>query len=419
MKKINFEFFIARRISGKGIKENKNVMVKIATITVAISIAVMIIALAVLSGFKKEMTDKLVGFGAHVQVVHLDGNKSFETVAIEKNSALEERIKEIKTTAYIHPYAVKGGVVKTDRAMEGVMLKGVEKDYDWSFFNRFLTDGKLPVIGDSIRTKDIIISKSLANAMMLNVDDRVEMMFVRENKPPRRDQFKVSGIYDTGFEEMDMMMVVTDIRNVQRLNGWSENQITGYEVNTTQFDKLEQFNNAVYNAVMQVEEESDEGLNLMVNDITTRYPSLFDWLKAHNVNTAVLIIIMLFVALLNMISALLIIVLERTHMIGVLKALGMNNPSLQKMFVIRSGYIIAKGMIWGNIVGIGLALIQKYSGIIKLDQSGYFISHVPINLDLWWIIGFNIGAFILIITLLTIPTMIVSKIKPDSTIRYQ
>lgn len=415
----NLEFFIANRISSRRAKDSRNVMVRIATITVAISIAVMIISLAVIAGFKSEITGRLVGFGGHAEIVHLDGNHSFETVPIERNREVEERVSLVPNFKSLNTFAVKGGMIKTDEAMDGIVLKGVEGDYDWSFFQSNLVRGSLPVVGDSIRTKDILIAQSLASVMRLEVDDRVEMLFVSEDRPPRRDRFKVCGIYNTGFEELDKITVITDIRNVQRLNRWDDNQITGYEISTTRFDKIGQFTGDIYEAVMEVDIASESGLNLMVTNIVSSNPNLFDWLKAHNVNAAVVIIIMIMVALLNMISALLIIVLERTQMVGILKALGMNNGAIQKIFVIRSGFIIAKGLLWGNIVGLGLCFIQAKTGLIRLSQSDYLISQVPIKLDIITIVGLNVGVFALILLLLTLPTMIVSTIKPDTTIRYQ
>lgn len=418
-KRVKTEFFIANRISSRSAKENKNVMVRIATLTVAISMAVMIVSLAVIMGFKKEITDNLVGFVSHAQIVNLDGNQSFETLPIERNPEIEQRAKELPNFASINAYSIKGGVIKTDDAMEGVVLKGVEADYDWSFFRQKLTEGVLPTVGDSLRTKDILISQSLANTLQLGVGDRVEMLFVSENRPPRRDLFKISGLYNTGFGELDNMSVMTDMRNVQRLNRWDDSQITGYELSTKRFDKVREFSAELYRAVIEVDVASSEPLNLMVRNTIDQNPNLFDWLKAHNVNAAVVIIIMLLVALLNMISALLIIVLERTQMVGVLKALGMNNGALQRVFLIRSAYIVGRGLLWGNIVGIGACLIQHYTGVIKLNETGYFLSKVPISMDWGIIIGLNVGVFALILLLLAIPTMIVSKIKPDRTIRFQ
>ena len=417
MSKINTELFIARRIAASKGGAGRGVMIRIASLTVGIGMAVMIVSLAVITGFRNEITGKLIGFGAHVQVVNLDGNNSLETNPIPRNPILEKHLSEIPDFAAAHPFAIEGGILKTDETMQGIMLKGVDRDYDWSFFEQNLREGELPRVGDSLRTKDILISTTLARLMKLKVDDRVEMLFIREGRSPRRDRFKISGLYDSGFEELDKMVIPTDIRNVQRLNGWDSTQITGYEVTTDAFSQLDRFADEVYDVLVQTDPIGEE--SLMAVSIREKFPNLFDWLQAHNVNVAVIITIMLLVALLNMISALLIILLERTRMIGVLKALGMNNRSLQKIFVIRSAFIVLRGMFWGNIAGVALCLLQAQTHLVKLNQSGYFLSSVPIELNWDWWIGLNAGTFILIVALMTVPTLIVSRIRPDVTIRYQ
>ena len=416
MSKINTEYYLAQRISSRA-GGRKNVMVRIATATVAVSMAVMIISLAVISGFKSEITVKLTGFGGHVEVVNLDGNSSLETSPIARNAAFERAASQVRNFAQLYPYAVKGGIIKTGEAMQGVMLKGVDGSYDWKFFAENLTQGRLPEICDTARTKDIILSESLAGTMKLGVDDRVEMLFLQQERPPRRDRFKITGIYKTGLEEMDRMVVLTDIRNVQRLNGWSDDRITGYEINTTDFSRLGSFAEDI-EASLRAAELAD-GEYLMAVSIQERFPNLFDWLKAHNVNAAVILTIMIMVSLLNMISALLIILLERTKMIGILKSLGMSNRALQKMFVTSSAFIVAKGLLWGNILGIGLCLLQRYTGFLKLDEAGYFLSVVPVELGAGWIAGLNAATFLLLVLALSFPTRIVSRIRPDKTMRYQ
>ncbi len=416
MSRVNTEFFLARRLAGKS-GGRRNVMVTIATVTVAISIAVMVISMAVIMGFKREISDKLVGFGGHVQITAVSGGNSLETKPILRNNELESALTQVQGFKSLNAFATKGGIIKTRDAMQGVMLKGVDSDYDWSFFADNLEEGELPAVGDSVVKREIIISRSLSRLLQIDVGDKIEMMFIQPDASPRRSQFKITGIYNSGFEELDMMVVPTDIRNVQRIAGWDDNHISGYEVDTYDLDDLAEFSEDTYQIVFENQKPDDE--NLMVVNIKQRFPQMFDWLNAHDVNAAVIIIIMLLVSLLNMISALLIILLERTRMIGVLKALGMNNTSLQKMFLIRSAYLIVKGMIWGNIIGIALCLIQKYTGLVTLDQTGYFLSEVPISLGLTWLLWLNAGSFLLIVTLLTVPTLVISRIKPDTTIRYQ
>lgn len=415
MSRINLEYFLARRIAFNHGGQKNNVMIRIATLSVAIGMAVMIISLAVIFGFKHEITAKLTGFGAHVQIVNLDGNTSYETVPISINQPVVPLIEKLPNFGDIHPYAIKAGILRSDDAMQGVVLKGVAADYDWTFFQDNLIEGSMPRIGDTVRYKDILISHKLAAMLQLKVDDPLEMLFIQN--PPRRDRFRVRGIYDTQFDELDKMMVLTDIRNVQRLNGWDSTQITGFEITTTDFSRLEPFTDAIDDLVFNT--PPAEGNSLRVINIRERYPTIFDWLNAHNVNAAVIIIVMLVVALFNMITALLIILLERTSMIGVLKALGMGNRSLQKMFIIRSSFIILKGMFWGNLLGVGLCLLQHWTGLVHLDQAGYFLAVVPIYIDWGWWALINLITFLFIVALLSLPTMIISLILPEKSIRFE
>ena len=416
MPRLNTELFIAKRISSRT-EGRKNVMIRIATITVAIGMAVMIVALAVVGGFKKEVTGKLVGFSSHVRIVNLYTNNSFETSPVTVDSALMRAISEIPGFKSISTYALKGGIIKTPGAIQGIALKGTGPDHDNTFLTGSLLRGNLPQVSDSVRHKDLLVSESVARMLKVDVGDRVEMLFISTSRPVRRDRFKICGLYSTGMEELDRTMAFTDIRNVQRLNGWSGEQVSGYEVMTADFDKLTRFSNDVYNTVFDNSESISEVLK--VEDIVNLNPGIFDWLKAHNMNAAVIIIIMLLVALLNMISAMLIILLEKTSMIGILKALGMNNWSVQKIFLLRALRIVLYGMLWGNAIGIGICLLQKYTGFVKLDSSGYFLSQVPIEISWEWLVGLNIAVPIVMVLLLSIPALVVSSVKPEKTIRFQ
>ena len=415
MGRLNLEYFLARRIATQTGGRKNNVMVRIATLSVAIGIAVMIISLSVIFGFKREIAAKLSGFGSHVQIVNLDGNVSYETVPISKNQPFLSQIRSVRNFSGMYPYAVTIGIPRGERAMQGVVLKGVDSTYDWSFFRQNLVEGELPDVQSGVRTKDIAVSRSLADLLEVSVGDPLEMLFIQD--PPRRDLFRVAGIYDTQFDELDKVMVLTDIRNVQRLNGWDSTQITGFEITTTDFPRLEKFTDAVDELVFDT--PPAEGNTLRVINVRERYPMIFDWLDAHNVNAGVIITVMLIVALFNMIAALLIILLERTSMIGVLKALGMGNRSLQKMFVIRSSFIILKGMFWGNLFGVGLCLLQHCTGLVRLDQAGYFLTTVPIFIDWGWWALLNLITFAFIVSLLALPTMIISLILPEKSIRFE
>ncbi len=409
MSKLDTELFIARRLSSRAAGTG-NVMVRIAVATVAVSMAVMVVALAVIFGFKREVAARLTGFTGHVEVVNFDSNSSFETAPIVRSVALEEAVRQVPGFASIAPYAIKGGMIKADDAIQTVMLKGMDAAYDWSFFANSLVEGTLPVVDDSVRRPEILISKPLADMLRLGVGGRAEMLFVQQGSQPRRYVFEVAGIYATGFDEMDRLVVPTDIRNVQRLARWDDTQITGYEVNSTGHTDLAQFRDRVEEALP---------MGMMALSVEDKYPQLFDWLRAHNVNAAVIIVIMIAVAFLNMGAALLIILLEKTRMIGLLKSLGMADGALQRVFVMRSAAIVLRGMVWGNLIGIALCLAQKWGHFVALNQTGYMLSEVPISLGAGWLLALNAGAFVLMVGLMMIPALVVSRITPDKTIRYQ
>lgn len=414
---LNLEFFIARRTARNTPGNKPGVMVRIAVISVALSVAVMILSLAVIMGFKREVKRLLTGFSAHVVVTDVRGVQTLDSEPVRRTPRLEELIRATEGFASMAPYATRGGIVRTPDAVEGVVLKGVDTAYDWSFFAEALEVGTLPRIGDSIRTKDILISRTMADKLMLGPGDKVEMLFVEGGDRPRRDRFKVSGIYSTGLDEMDRTVILTDLRNVQRLADWGDDEVSGYEIFTADFDRSGDFVRRLGRTLLY--DESDEARNLAVTGVEELYANIFDWLRAHDVNAAVIIVIMLVVAFFNMASALLILVLERTRMIGLLKALGMRNGSLRRIFLYRAGFIVARGLAWGNAVGLALCLIQSYFHPVQLDAEGYLLSEVPIALGWGWWLALNAGVVAAIVALLVLPTYIVSSIKPDESIRYE
>ncbi len=416
MGKLNTELFIARRIGGVREGESKGVMVRIATATTAIGIAVMIVAVAVIMGFRTQISAKISAFAGHLRVQALDYGGSPDTAPIRLDPALEADIASIPGFRSIAPYAMKVGIVRTDEATQGVVLKGVGEDYDLSFFEECLREGALPRIADSVLHKDILISTSTARVLKLGVDDRVEILFVNGDRPPRRDRFRVCGLYSSGLEEMDSRFALTDIAAVRRLGGWDADRVTGYEIVADDMEDLGALMESVVEAVLPYDTGEPP---LMVRSVTGDFPQLFDWLATHDVNAAVIIAIMIVVALISMVSALLIILLERIRMIGILKTMGMANGSLRRIFVIRSARIVLWGLVIGNVFGIGLAFAQQRFGFLKLDEAGYFLSQVPIALDAWWIVALNVGTLVILVALMLFPTSIVSRITPEKTVRYQ
>ncbi|MEG1672293.1 MAG: FtsX-like permease family protein [Alistipes sp.] len=415
--RVNLEFFIARRMARNTTGQRPGVMVRIAAISVAVSVAVMILALAVIMGFKGEVTRRVVGFAAHTEIVDVRSVNSIASTPMLRTDALEQTIRAVDGFASMHPYVLKGGIIKTTDATQEMVLKGVDASYDWSFFTDFLVEGALPRVDEETRTKEVLISRMAANRLEVGVGDRIEMLFIEQNEAPRRDRFKITGIYASGMEEMDAAVMITDLRNVQRLSGWAADEVTGYEVNTTDFEHIDTFAHNLSAAILA--SELDETQNLAVNSVKELYPGIFDWLKTHNVNAIVIISIMLIVAFFNMASALLILVLERTRMIGLLKAMGMRNGAVQRIFLWRATFITLRGLAWGNGVGIGLCLLQQHLHLIKLSSEGYLLSEVPIALGWGWWAALNLGVIAVIVLLLLLPARVVATVNPSETIRYE
>ena len=414
---MNLEYFIADRTARSATAAKPNVMVRIATASVAVGLAVMIVTMAVVMGFKAEIARKVSGFTSHVQVTYIRSSNSLESSPIERSDSVEQLLRGVEGLRSMSAYALKGGVVKTAEGVAGMVLKGVGADYDPSFFAEALVDGTLPRVGEEVRYKDILMPKVVADRLDIAVGDRVEMLFVEEDALPRRDRFKVCGLFSTGMDEMDKGMALTDIRNVQRLSGWDERTISGYEITTDNFSRVEEFADRINTELMF--RGGDDAVNLVAMSIEQLYMVMFNWLKTHDVNAVVIIIIMIAVALFNMMSALLIMVLERTRMVGVLKALGMDNGALQRIFLYRAAFLVLKGMVWGNLVGIGFCLVQRWTNLLKLDPAGYMVSAVPVSLDWWWLVLLNAGVLAVIVLLLVLPARIVASIKPEEAMRYE
>ena len=412
---MNLAFFIARRTAQRTPENKPGVMERIAVISVALSVAVMLLAMAVIMGFKQEVSRKVAAFSGHAVVNGVRGVGTLDSDPVRRSARAEELIRTTEGFVSLAPYAVKGGIVRTADAVQGVMLKGVDGDYDWSSFGQWLVEGELPRVGDSVRTKDILLSRGMAEKLMLGVGDKVEMLFVETGDRPRRDRFKVAGIYSSGMDEMDDAVIMTDLRNVQRLADWSDGEISGYEIFTSDLAGADDFARRLGRTLLY--DDADDTANLAVSSVTELYPNIFDWLKAHDVNAAVIIGIMLVVAFFNMTSALLILVLERTRMIGLLKAFGMRNATLREVFLWRAAFVTLRGLAWGNAAGLAVCLVQKYFHVVKLSSEGYLLSEVPVALGWGWWLALNAGVVAAIVALLVVPACIVSTVKPDESIR--
>ncbi|HEX3006814.1 MAG TPA: FtsX-like permease family protein [Bacteroidales bacterium] len=408
-------YFIAKRLSlGKESKRYvSRSIVRFASLSIALGLSVMIITVAVVTGFKNKISYKVFGFGSHIQVVNFDSNSSYETMPITKNEKMAKEIAAIHDVKHVQPFATKPGIIKTQSEIQGIVMKGVDKDFDWSFFQENLVAGKIFKITDST-TNNILISKYIASLLKLKPGDDIAMYFVQE--PPRMRRLTIAGIYETGLEEFDKIFVISDIKHIQKLNNWKPVEITGYEIAVTNFKKIDAVHREIRDKVGL--KLNPDGSGLKVTNIKEKNPQIFDWINLQNMNVWIILALMLVVAGFNMVSGLLILILERTNMIGLLKSLGANNHLIANIFFYQSGFLILKGLIWGNIIGISICLLQYHFQFIKLDQSSYFLNSVPINLNILNIILLNIGTAVLTFIMLTIPSLIISKVTPESTLRF-
>jgi lipoprotein-releasing system permease protein len=414
---MNSEIFIARKLifsrdKGKSISRS---ILDIAIFGISLGLAVMIVAIAVVTGFKNEISRKVVGFASHIQILNFDSNISYETQPIKSRQDFIRDLKSDPGIENIQVFATKAGIIKTKSDIQGVVLKGVGPDYSWNFLRDYMQEGSIPVITDSAQTNNVLISKYIASLLKLKLNDDFLMYFIQE--PARMRRFTVSGIFETSLEEFDKIYVFGDIRHIQRLNDWDPEQISGFEINITDFSELEEQTYKVMNTVGFGFEE--DGSRLKVSNIHEKYPQIFDWLNLQDMNVLIILILMLVVAGFNMVSGLLILILDRTNMIGILKALGSPNVSIRKIFLYQSGFMILKGLIWGNLIGILICLVQQYFGIFQLDQSSYYLATVPINLNVLHILALNLGTALIIILMLIVPSMVISRISPARAIRFE
>jgi len=413
---MNLPYFIAHRLI-KGRREGTSFsrpINVIAIVGIAMGLAVMILAVAILTGFKQQIREKVVGFGSHIQIMNFDSNISFETTPISDTQKFIPRIKQMPGIEHIQVFATKAGIIRTDEDIQGVVLKGIGSDFDWSYFKSNMVDGSVFTVTDTGRTDNVIISKKIADMLRLKTGDSFAMLFIQD--PPRMRKFTISGIYETSLEEFDKMYVYCDIGHIKRLNGWKEDQVSGFEVYIKDFGKLDEMTSAVRDAIGY--KITEEDTKYKVTNIRIRYPQIFDWLNFQDINVIIIILLMLIVAGFNMISGLLILILEKTNMIGILKSLGAEDITIRRMFLYQAAYLIGKGLFWGNFIGIGLAYIQLKTGVITLDPSSYYIKTVPVNLELTHILLLNAGTMAAIIIMLLVPSQLISRISPVKAIRY-
>ena len=406
---MNVEYYIAKKLFNT--KEKNNFYTKpifrIAILAIALSIAFMLISVMIVTGFKNEISSKIIGFGSHITINYFSSNQSYESEPISVNQSFYSELLNNKDIKSINVFATKAGVIKTSEEIHGVVLKGVSFDYDWSFFNENLLEGKVLDI-DSLRSNDILISQNIAKILKLSVDDNLVMYFAQD--PPRVRNFKIKGIYKTAMDDFDNLYVFGDIKHIQDLNSWNDTLVGGFEISINNFKKLDKITNDIYNYIP---------FDLDAISIKDKQRQIFDWLLLQDINIRVIITLLLTVAMINMITVLLILIFSRIRLIGILKSLGATNWTIRKIFLYKSLILVFKGLLLGNSFAFLFAFLQKQFSLISLDPKTYYMNTVPIDFDFLYLLSINIFTLIICYLVLIIPSVIISKITPVKAISFE
>ena len=413
---MKLEWFIARRISGKTYNKGvSSTVVKIAVAAVALSVAVMIVSMSVIIGFKNEIMDKVVGFGSCVNIVNRETGGNYETMPISSEQDFFPSIENEQGINHIQRYVMKPAILKSGADILGVIIKGVGCEYDFKFFEDNMVEGCAPKIFAGQKTDSMLISKRMADLLNLKLGDKVVAYFVQD--PPRMRKYTVSGIYQTGLEDYDKLFCFTDMTDIQKINGWNDNQISGFEVMIDDFSKLEDMSSLVREyAGYQI---SEDGAMLRVTNVKDNNRQLFDWITLTEMNVYVILAIMFFVAFVNMSTAMLIIIFERAAMIGIMKAVGSCNWLIRKIFIIQSAHIKSRGVVIGNIVAAVLILLEQYFHLVGLDPASYYVDHVPAEFQLWYFVAIDLGTLLLMSIMLVLPSMAISKMEPAKVVNFR
>lgn len=412
---MNVSYFIAKRLATS--KKYKNSVsapiIKIGIAAVVISVVMMLISVATGLGLQQKIRDKITSFNGHVVISNFDNNNS--NITLEPISTAQNfypKFNEVPEVTAVHPYATKAGVVRTNKAFEGVVFKGVDTNYQWNFLSEYLVEGKLPSYKKEGMSNEVIVSTYLVNRLELKVGDKIQTYFLKneESDMPSVRAFTIVGIYESGFPQFDETFVVGDLKHVQRLNKWKADEVGGFEVFINDFTKIDEISEIIYAHIPST---------LNSEPITAKYLNIFDWLKLFDFNIYIIVGLMILVAVINMVVALLVLILERTQMIGILKALGANNWTIRKVFVYNATYIVFIGLIIGNVIGLGLLFIQKQFGIITLDPSQYYVKEAPVYLSVLHIFAINLALVVLCYVILLVPSYLITKISPVKSIKFQ
>ena len=414
---MSLSLFLARRIyrGGDAGRQVSRPAVLIAMTGIAIGLAVMIITVSVIVGFKSEVREKIVGFGSHIQITNLEVARSYETFPVVADDSLMAVLSDYPEVRHVQRYSTKMGMVKTAEAFQGMLLKGLGPEYDTSFFRQHLVEGELPQFSDSASSNKVVISKSFADKLKLKVGDKIDTYYIQDNIRARR--LKVVGICQTNLAEYDDLFLLTDLCLVNRLNKWEADQVSGIELTLYDYDQLE---NVTYEIGADLNGVIDRfGQEYCVRNIEQLNPSIFAWLDILDVNIWVILVLMIGVAGFTMISGLLIIIIERTSMIGVLKSLGANNDTIRRLFLWFAIFLIGKGMLWGNVIGLVFYFVQRHFGLFKLDPETYYMDTVPVSFNILLFLLLNIGTLLASLLMLLGPSYLITRIRPASSMRYE
>jgi lipoprotein-releasing system permease protein len=383
-------------------------VVRLAVAGIALGFSAMILSVAIVKGFKKEIREKVIGFSSHIQVSKFDANQSFESSPVDVSPELMDNLARIDGVRHVQVFATKAGIVRKGSAIEGVVAKGVDAGYDWDFFKKSLQDGTLPAYRSTGISQDILISTVLARKLQLRAGDSLVTYFIQQ--PPRARKFCICGIYETGLEEFDEKFIYCDLAQLRKLNDWSDATAGGLEVQLKDFDDMDPIASKVY---------ATTGSDLDVKTIRELYPQIFDWLGLQDINALVIILLMIIVAGINMIAALLVLILERVGTVGTLKALGASDRSVRNVFLRIAGLLISRGLLWGNLIGIGLCVLQHQFRWLRLDQDSYYIAYVPVDLVVQDLIWMNLGTLFVCTLMMVLPTLLVTRIRPVRALRFR
>lgn len=410
---MNTPLLIARKMAGDA-SPTQRVMTRIATSAVAVSICVMIITLAIVGGFKREMTRLVEATSAEITLTNPRTLDASFGAPVGEQEQLLALVTSVEGCTAAEPYALRGCVARSEHGVAAVMLKGVSAHYPSERFDGLIDEGSFPAIGEQ-RRKELLIARQTAEALGVKVGERVELLFMEEDQMPRRELFKVAGIYAMGGNEQ-AALAITDLRNVRKINGWTEEQFSGIEIST---DKRQPTSNVVYEINRRLIYDYEGEQDVTAIEARELYDYIFSWLDTHDVNAAVIGVIMFIVTLFNMVTALLILVLERTRMVGILKSLGMSTAAVRRIFLYRAAIIIGKGLLIGNALGLALITLQHTTAVVKLDRTAYYVSSVPVAFDGWGIATVNTLFAAAILLLLYAATAIVARISPAEAVKYE